>query len=271
MSYTKTDTLLNLKDISLNFGDKKVLRDINLEVKDIIRDVTTGQVLTLVGPSGIGKTQLLKIIAGLIRPSTGEVRVGIEQNLVTPGVVGMVLQTYPLFQHYSLLGNLKLVCKDISKIDEYLNEFDLWEHKKKYPKFLSGGQRQRTAIVQQLLCSEHFILLDEPFSGLDPKATEKLCKIINKVVNINEKNTVILSSHILEPSLAMSDTMIMLGNEYEDRSEAFEIPKRTKIEGATIVEIQDLAAQGLAWNPEIRTDSRFIQKVEEIRQKFQII
>lgn len=263
MTHQLKNTLLTLEDVSLKFGPKLVLRDINMTVKDIVTtNSVTGQVTTLLGRSGVGKTQLLKIIAGLLKPTTGKVLIGEEQMKVEPGVVGMVLQTYPLFEHRTLVGNLQLVCSDKERIDHYMHEFDVYEHRDKYPKQLSGGQKQRTAIVQQLLCSKHFILLDEPFSGLDPVATEKLCLNINKVANQDESNTVIISSHVLEPSLAISDSVWMLGHETEGQC---------KVEGATIRYMYDLAAVGMAWNPEIRKLPQFNQLVEDIREIFKTL
>lgn len=260
--YTTGQTLLKLSDISLNFGEKKVLRNLNLEVKDIVGESSIGQVITLVGRSGIGKSKLFQIIAGLLAPTTGTIQIGYDQLPVKPGVVGMVLQNYPLYKHRTLRSNLDLVCKDKARIDEYLHDFDLYEHRDKYPEEMSGGQKQRTAIVQQLLCSEHFILLDEPFSGLDPMAIDKLCSIISKVAHKDTENTIIISSHILEPSIAISDTIWMLGNEFGVEG---------KIDGANIRHIDDLAAQGLAWNPNIRRDPRFAHKIEEIRTIFKQI
>jgi ABC-type nitrate/sulfonate/bicarbonate transport system ATPase subunit len=301
MTYRLANTLLKLENISLKFGEKQVLSDVNLEVKNIVDEsACKGQVITLLGRSGVGKTQLMKIIAGLLKPSTGNVLIGLEQKPVEPGTVGMVLQNYPLFQHRTLLGNLQLVSSDKEKIETFLNDFDLVEHKDKYPSQMSGGQRQRTAIVQQLLCSEHFILLDEPFSGLDPVAIEKLCKNITKVANRDDANTVLISTHILEPSLAISDSIIMLGTNCAtstpviggiepegpivDVNQTFKkmiiktgenkMVERgwgEKIPGATIKYYYDLAANGLAWNPEIRKDPRFTELVEQIRTIFQTL
>lgn len=268
MNYTLGNTLLKIEDVSLSFGDNLILRDINLEVKDIIRtDSIAGQVITLLGKSGVGKTQLLKMIAGLQTPTKGKVLITEELKEVQAGEVGMVLQTYPMFEHRTLLGNMELVSKDKEKINFLLNEFSIEDHKNKYPCQLSGGQRQRGAIVQQLLCSEHFILLDEPFSGLDPVATEKLCQNISRIANLDEKNTVIISSHILEPSLAISDSVLIMGHEYD--IEACIPP--CKIPGAKILYQENLAAKGLAWQPEIRKDRRFVELCENIRQTFQTL
>ena len=170
MTYSVAEPLLKLENISLNFGDikspKKILRNINVQVDDIIgAESTTGQVVTLLGKSGAGKTTLFQVIAGLLAPTTGRVLIGKQQTPVMAGVVGMVLQNYPLFAHRTLMDNLLLANKDKDKVNSYLEEFDIYQHRDKYPAQLSGGQRQRTAILQQLLCSEHFVLLDEPFSG----------------------------------------------------------------------------------------------------------
>lgn len=259
MNYTMTDTLLKLDNVSLSYDKKVVLRDINVEVKDIVStEQTIGQVITLLGRSGAGKTTLLKIIAGLLKPSAGNVLIGKEQTAVTPGLVGMVLQTYPLFHHRTVMDNLLLVNKDKEKIAFYLNEFDVADHVGKYPKQLSGGQRQRVAIVQQLLTSEHFILFDECYSGLDPVAADKLMINIQKIANLDEQNTIIMSSHILEPALAISDEVWIIGKEQDK-------------EGSTLLYRDDLKAQDLAWHPDIRHESRFTQKVEQIREIFKTI
>lgn len=267
-NYTIGETLLQINNLTVKYDNVCILRDINLEIKDIIGIQTTGQVVTLLGRSGSGKSTLFRMIAGLENPTVGEVL--LYGNPVQPGQVGMVLQKYPLFKHYTLLGNLKLVCKDMAKVNEYLQEFDIFHVKDKYPQQLSGGQQQRAAIVQQLLCSDHFVLLDEPFSGLDPVATEKLCRTINKVVNLDDKNTVIISSHILEPSMAISDTIWMIGHHYTTDI-LDEKGNPSKIDGATVMRTYDLAAAGMAWNPEIRKDFRFHSLVEEIRDFFPTI
>ena len=271
---TDDKTLVSFSNVSLSYGDKLILRDINLTIKNIIG---YGQVTTLLGKSGSGKSTLFKILAGLLPPTTGEVRIGEAQELTEAGKVGLVLQSYPLFAHRTVYENMKLVCKkDNEQIDIYLNEFDIFDHKKKYPRELSGGQRQRAAIVQQLLCSEHFTLLDEPFSGLDPVATDKLCNVITKVANMDEYNTVIISSHILEPAIAISDSIWVLGHQYQTLlshdKDNNEIPGETiKVPGATILRQENLAAQGLAWNSEIRKTQAFATKVDEVRELFKQI
>lgn len=274
-NYTEEKPLLTLSNISLSYGDKLILRDINIQIKDlVVAGSTTGQVCTVVGKSGVGKSQLFNIIAGLNKPTTGDVLIGIDQKKVEVGQVGMVAQNYPLFKHRTVLNNLKLVEKDEKKIEFYLNEFNLITHRDKYPIQLSGGQRQRVAIIQQLLCSEHFILLDEPFSGLDPLATLKLCENIQKVANMDEMNTILISSHILEPSLAISDKVWVLGSEPIPTNVILDGPLPQKdgmISGATIRFVEDLAAQGLAWRSDIYTDPKFVEICSKIRNVFKFI
>lgn len=262
--YTKTKTLLKLDNIGLSFGTKKVLRDINLEIKDIVREgAITGQIITLLGRSGIGKSQLMSIIAGLKPPTSGRVLVGEKQLEVTPGMVGMVMQNYPLLNHRTVIANLEIVSRDKQKIGYYLSEFGMTEHKNKYPVQLSGGQRQRIAVIQQLLCSEHFILLDEPLSGADIVTVDKLCSMVSKIAEMDEDNTVIISTHILEPALAISDEVVIIGNEKDEQGNT--------IEGATIICTEDLAAQGLAWRHDIYTDPAFVALCNKIRGVFKMI
>lgn len=273
-SYTTGKPLLTLHEVSLKYGDKLILRDINIQLLDLIRpNSTTGQVCTIVGKSGVGKSQLFSIIAGLNTPTTGKVLIGLDQKSVQVGAVGMVAQNYPLFQHRTVISNLSLVTKDKEKIDFYLNEFNLTSHKDKYPIQLSGGQRQRVAIIQQVLCSEHFILLDEPFSGLDPLATQKLCEIIIKIASMDELNTILISSHVLEPSLAVSDHVWILGNEYKEAGAVLPgaIWVKDMIPGATIRFVEDLAEQDLAWHKDIYTDPRFVALCNKIRGVFNFI
>lgn len=269
MNYSTEKPLLSLENISLKYGDKVILRDINIQLMDLVRPgEVTGQVCTIVGKSGVGKSQLFKLIAGLQPPTTGTIRIGLDQRSTAPGLVGMVSQNYPLFNHHSVQGNLELVTKDVERINFYLSEFNLTEHKDKYPCQLSGGQRQRAAIIQQILCSEHFILLDEPFSGLDPLATQKLCEIIVKIASMDELNTILISSHVLEPSMAVSDHVWVLGNQVAEFPARSDMPY---LLGATIAYTEDLAAQGLAWRKDIHTDPAFVTVCQKVRDSFKFI
>ena len=162
------EPVLTLRDISMQFGGEVILRDISLDVLNVVRpSVSQGQVVGFYGRSGVGKSVLCRIIAGLLPPSTGTVRVADPQRPVCPGDVGFVQQRYPLFNHRTLLDNLLVAAQRKhapaeakARAEDLLTRFDLAQHRRKYPAQLSGGQRQRAAIAQQLLCSEHLIILD---------------------------------------------------------------------------------------------------------------
>lgn len=264
MTYSKNEVLIDVKDVNLSY-DKLILRDVNLKVHNIVRPgLQQGQVISLIGRSGIGKTQLFKILAGLIQPSAGSVLIGQDQHPVVAGEVGIVAQNYILFNHRTVLENLRLAMKHASitlsskekddLINDYASRFDLTEHLKKYPMQLSGGQRQRVSIIQQVLTGNKFILLDEPFSGLDALIIDRVIDLLVKISNLDELNTLVIISHDVENSLAISDTAFILAKEKDK-------------EGATITETIDLIEMGLAWNPDIRENTKFQHLVSQIKHK----
>ncbi len=262
-------TILKVENVSLSLGGRPILRDVNLEIKDVRRPgMTVGQVVGLLGPSGIGKTQLFKILAGLNPPDTGSVRLGEKAQPVQRGMVGVVAQSYPLFAHRTVLGNLVVAGRQAelsreaakAKAYDYLKRFRLEEHGKKYPSQLSGGQRQRVAIAQQFMCSEHFLLMDEPFSGLDMVAVENLCDFINDVASAHEMNTIIVVTHDITAALEVADTIWLFGR---DRDE-----KGNVIPGARVQATYDLIERGLAWRQGIAGSPEFNAVRQEIRAKF---
>lgn len=299
VEYKLGDDILNVENVSLELGEGKerklILRDINLKIQDVIRpNTTTGQIIGLLGPSGRGKTQLFKILSGLNKPTSGTVSLGNEKKPIMAGDVGVVAQNYPLFEYLTVYGNLEYVChisqdenskaeldssvgkkkfdlpflkkqKAIDlikkeKIDFYLDRFKMTEHKDKYPALLSGGQRQRIAIIQQMLCSEFFILMDEPFSGLDPLMTTQVCNMIETVANLNEKNTIIIVSHDIPSTIAISQYIWLLGFEYDAQGQP--------IPGAKIKYAENLMDRGLAWRPDLMNSPEFFSFVKDVRNTF---
>src|SRR6478752_3690215 len=160
ITYELKETLLTLSKLSLRFGARPVLSDVCAQVRNVTRPgVLQGQVVAVLGPSGVGKTQLLRLISGLSLPDSGQVLVGPEQTPVSCGRVGVVAQQYPLFEHRTLLDNLVVAARQaglsrgecLAKSRAMLARFGLEEHALAYPVTLSGGQRQRAAIAQQLM------------------------------------------------------------------------------------------------------------------------
>lgn len=242
-NYTKDNTLLEVKDLSLTINGNEILNNINFSVKDIHRSgITQGQVLSIVGKSGIGKSSLLNCLSGIYKPTTGSVI--IEENVNTHlGEMGVVFQDYYIYPWRKVNKVLYLATKKNVNIKEsdrklevekIVNEFNLGEHLNKFPCQLSGGQRQRVAIAEQILNGSEFLLLDEPFSGLDLIMLEKVFDTLIKVSMLNEKKTIIIISHDLSNCMALSDTVHILNKPFTDK-------------GATIVKTIDLAERGLAW------------------------
>jgi len=263
------DIILKATDVSLKLADKVILRDLNAEIRDIYRPgCVTGQIVGLLGPSGIGKTRLFRILSGMEAPDTGSVTIGSAGKPVQRGMVGVVAQDYPLFEHRTVLGNLALAARSaglsrseaLDKAGAILRRFDLEDSANVYPCQLSGGQRQRVAIAQQFLCSEHFVLMDEPFSGLDLIAVDRVCKMIAEVANSDELNTMIVVTHDIPAAVSVADEIWLLGR---DRDEQGKI-----IPGAKVKKTYNLIERDLAWREGVTETHEFGELVREIRAAF---
>jgi NitT/TauT family transport system ATP-binding protein len=267
--HERGDVLLQVANVSLTLGGRLILRNVNFEIHDLIRPgLSTGQVVALLGPSGVGKTRLFRIMAGLDEPDEGIVRIGPKGEPVSRGRVGVVFQNYPLFEHRTVHGNVVLAARrgglPSKEADERalqtLERLGLKDQLRKYPVQLSGGQRQRVAIAQQILCSKHFLLMDEPFSGLDPIATEQVCEMIAEVAALHEFNTIVVSTHNIEAGLEVADTVYLLGRDRLDNG--------APAPGAYVQATIDLIARGLAWRKGIQSTPQFFDVMKEIRERF---
>lgn len=257
---TKTNTLLKVENINLQYEDKVILHDINFCVKDIIRPgIEQGQVVSLIGRSGIGKTQLFKILSGLQQPTSGNVWIN-QQQQVKAGDMGVIFQNYYLFEWRTIMQSLMMAARQNPElknqekevIEKYAVDFNLKEHLHKYPQQLSGGQKQRASIIQQLLKGSNFLLLDEPFSGLDVCMLDKVTELLLQVSVSDELKTLIIVSHDINTAVAISDTVFILGNEAGKP-------------GATIKKEIDLIERDLVWQQDIKNNPAFIDTIEEIK------
>lgn len=260
-TFTKEEVVLQAKNINLSYDGKCILRDINFEIKNIIRPgLKQGQVISLIGRSGIGKTQLFKVLSGLQQPTSGEILIH-KNRKVRPGDMGVIFQNYYLFEWRTVQTSLMLAAqkntllrgKEKETIKQYAEGFTLSEQLHKYPHQLSGGQRQRVSIIQQLLKGSDFLLLDEPFSGLDVLVLDKVVDLLLQVSVSDELKTLIIVSHDIATSVAISDTVFILGQEKGK-------------EGSTIVSEIDLIERELAWEKDIKTKKTFAETIEEIKQ-----
>lgn len=268
-TYELKETILKVVGVNKELGGRLILRDLNLEIKNVTRpDCAQGQVVSLLGPSGIGKTTLFRILAGLDQPDSGSVLIGEELKPVERGMVGVVAQHYPLFPNRTVMSNLLIAGKmaglspseATEKAHKLLAQFLVEGAEGKYPSQLSGGMRQRVAIAQQFMCSDNYILMDEPFSGLDPLAVERVIQFINQIAQADELNTIIVVTHDVEAAIQVSDTIWVLGR---DRDASGNI-----VPGARIQATYNLIDRGLAWQPNVFDKPEFHQMARDIRDVF---
>ena len=267
--YEEKDVLIRIQDVGVRYGDNPVLTGLCAEVRDIQRPgCITGQIIGILGPSGVGKTQLSRVLTGLQEPTTGKVTIGSKDTPVTAGLVGYVAQNYPLLRHRTVHGNLILAAQragaDTKDAEEkamnYLKQFGLEDNWDKYPAELSGGQRQRVAIAQQLLCSEHYLILDEPTTGLDPISKDKVCEFIKTVAGLSEENTVLVVTHDIASILLIADHLWLLGRERDEKGKSL---------GAKVKYTYNLIERGLAWQEKPADLPVYAQLQREIRAQFE--
>ena len=274
--YTKQDVLLQATDVSLSYDRRCILYDINFTIRDIVRPgLLQGQVVSLVGRSGIGKTQLFRLLSGLQRPDAGEITIRervpsarpdgsiqvYRDRIVKPGDMGVIFQNYYQFGWRTVRQSLMLAArqnkalsgKEEDAIRQYTQQFDIADVLSRYPAQLSGGQQQRVSIIQQLLKGSDFLLLDEPFSGLDVCVLDKVVELLLQVSLSDELKTLIIVSHDIATAAAISDTVFILG-------------KKAGHEGSTLVREIDLIDRGLAWRKDVRQEKAFGETIREIKE-----
>ncbi|MBO0422933.1 polar amino acid ABC transporter ATP-binding protein [Enterococcus plantarum] len=177
--------MLRIKNLTKSFDSRRIIDQLNLEIKD-------GEILTIVGPSGGGKTTLLRCLAGLETIDSGELTMdGVPFNPVEMNnadqVVGIVFQDFQLFPHLSVLDNITLApilslkqSKEASEMEamDLLMKFDLHGKENLYPYQLSGGQKQRVALARALAMKPKVLGYDEPTSALDPELRQQVEEVI---------------------------------------------------------------------------------------------
>jgi ABC-type nitrate/sulfonate/bicarbonate transport system ATPase subunit len=256
--HKKEEVLLQAEGVCRSINGVPILSDISFTIRNITRPgVQQGQVVSLIGRSGMGKTQLFRLLAGLESPDSGYIN--IDDRPVRAGDMGVVFQNYYLFEWRTIRESLQMAARRNSSLGSNAKEavkaaaaeFGLQDRLDCYPQELSGGQRQRVAILQQLLKGSDFLLLDEPFSGLDVCLLEKVSDLLRQVSLSNERKTLIIVSHDIATAVALSDTVFILG-------------QRPGISGATITQEIDLIARDLAWDPAVRHCAAFRETVAEI-------
>lgn len=207
--------MIHIKNISFKYNNSKnlILNDFNLSVNE-------GEVIAVVGPSGGGKSTLLRIIAGFEEPFSGEIKINgdvvfdkVTNTKPEKRKIGMVFQDYALFPHLSVRKNIEYGLTNMTKserrkrVEEVLELVKLNGYEDRFPHELSGGQQQRVALARTLASSPRILLLDEPFSNLDyhllKKVRDDLFKIIDDI-----GITTIMVTHNLEDAKTSANRII---------------------------------------------------------------
>jgi polar amino acid transport system ATP-binding protein len=230
---------LKLDNVSKQFGSHRALSGVCLEMSNV-------HTLVLIGPSGGGKTTLLRILAGLETPDSGTVelnakRIEYEESALRSHrkSVGVVFQAFNLFPHLSALQNITLPLEQVhgtapiparDRALELLHRFQLQEHIHKKPAALSGGQRQRVAIARALAIKARVLLFDEPTSALDPEMTAEVLDMIEQLRA--EGSELILVTHQMGFARRAADRIAFLAEgkvlEFGPASQIFESPSTEK-------------------------------------------
>jgi spermidine/putrescine ABC transporter, ATP-binding protein PotA len=216
--YGKVENIISLKNIIVEFEEgEKILKNISLDIKD-------KEFVTFLGPSGCGKTTTLRIIAGFLEPTSGDVFFeGQRINSLPPHKrnVNTVFQRYALFPHLNVYENIafglrvkKVPEKEIvNRVGEMLEIVNLKGFEKRSVNRLSGGQQQRVAIARALVNRPKVLLLDEPLGALDLKLRKEMQIELRKIQQELEL-TFVYVTHDQEEALTMSDSIVVMNNGY---------------------------------------------------------
>ena len=207
--------ILKAQNLLKSYAGKAVVKDVSLNLKQ-------GEIVGLLGPNGAGKTTSFYMIVGLIKPNSGSIFLDDREITKFPmykraqNGIGYLAQESSVFRKMSVEDNIHSVLQmtDLSKkeqndkVESLLDEFGLQAIRKSRGDLLSGGERRRTEIARALATSPSFILLDEPFAGVDPLAVEDIQKIVR---DLTKKNIgILITDHNVQETLAITDRTYLM-------------------------------------------------------------
>ena len=248
--------MIRFEHISKVFNNSMPHKDVNGVIND-------GDVVTIIGPSGTGKSTLLRMINGLEKPTSGKIFID-DEEITAPGYnmtnlrrkVGMIFQSFNLFNNMSVLDNLVVPQLDILRIDKHtakkkaleaLKKVGLDNHANRMPSKLSGGQKQRVAIARALVMNPEVILFDEPTSALDPTMVSEVENTIKWLAESG--TTMVIVTHDMKFAREVSNRIFYMdqGEIYEEGTpeEIFDHPRRSRTKAfVTNEKVLDLIISG---------------------------
>ena len=208
--------MIKLRSVSKTFGKTVVLHETNL-------DVPTGETTVLIGPSGCGKSTVLKLIMGLLEPTTGSIEIDgetvIQANILRlRRRIGYVIQEGGLFAHLTVRQNILLMAKHLKEPVEQMEPrlLELCELThfpedalRRYPVELSGGQRQRVSLMRALMLKPSVLLLDEPFGALDPMVRARLQEELKEIFR-RLQQTIMMVTHDMAEAGFLANRIVLL-------------------------------------------------------------
>jgi lipopolysaccharide export system ATP-binding protein len=207
--------LVHINNLKKKYGQREVVSDVSMVLNK-------GEIIGLLGPNGAGKTTTFYMITGMVKVTSGNIILN-EQDITNMSMdkrarlgLGYLAQEPSIFTDLSVEDNLKLVLEfsDLDKVqqkhklDELLHAFSIEHLRKSIAKHLSGGERRRTEIARALILNPDFILLDEPFAGIDPIAVEDIQKIIKKLRDNNIG--ILITDHNVRETLSITDRSYLI-------------------------------------------------------------
>lgn len=212
------------QNISKTYEEEAIIENVSVSLGK-------GELVSLLGPSGIGKTTLFNIMSGLESPSSGKVMLDGKDITMLPGQVSYMQQKDLLLPFMKIIDNvsvplrLKGMDKKTSreKASEYMSEFGLEGCEQKYPSQLSGGMRQRAAFLRAYLYSDKLMLLDEPFSALDTITKTSMHQWYKKVSKIHNTTTFFIT-HDIDEAILLSDKIYVMEGPVGHITEEFVVP-----------------------------------------------
>lgn len=245
--------ILKAESINKSFGEKQILKDVSITLNE-------GEIVSLLGVSGAGKTTLFNVLSGIYTPDSGTVLLNGEDITGKPGAISYMLQKDLLFPYRKVIDNvcLPLILQGYSKkearekVSPYFATFGLDGEQMKYPSQLSGGMRQRAALLRTYMSSNGVALLDEPFSALDTITKARIHKWYLEVMQEINLSTVFIT-HDIDEAILLSDRVYILAgrpgeitneiviNEPKPRKEDFNLTDEFLSYKRKIVEILHLS------------------------------